>query len=77
MDLPRETVLPLRLMESHSQCLYKVSIKCSICGTEEDPDLLHLSREEKKGKTPRERKAPSRMQIPEKSESVSPKCTSI
>ena len=69
--------LPLRLTESHSQCLYKVSITCSICGTERDPDLLQLSREEKKGKTPNEREPPSRVQIPEKSKSVNPKCTSI
>ena len=77
MDVPRETVLPLRFAEPHSQCLYKESIKCSICGTERDPDLLHLSREEKKGKTSKEREPPSRVEIPEKSESVNTKCTSI
>ena len=64
MDLPRETVLPLPLAESNSQSLYKESIKCSVCGTERDPDLLHLSREEKE--------TPSRVEIPEKSKRMSP-----
>ena len=77
MDLPRETVLPLRLAESRSPWLYKKSIKCSICGTQQYPDLLHMSRDEKKWKTPKEREPPSRVENPDKSESVSPKCTSI
>ena len=55
----------------------KESIKCIICGSERQPDLFHLSREDKKGKSPKEREQPLRVEITEKSENVNPKCTSI
>ena len=62
---------------NHIASACKESIKCSICGSERHPDLLHLSREDKKGKATKEREPPLCVETPEKSENVNPKCTSI
>lgn len=57
---------------NHIASACKESIKCSICGSEQHPDLLHLSREDKKGSAPKEREPSLCVEIPE---NVKPKWT--